>query len=61
MQATLKIGEFSIRMDFDEALDMYAGVVVNHPYGVRLTAATREQLVSRFERLFVSYMGLQAA
>jgi hypothetical protein len=61
MQATRKIGQYSIGIDYDEELALYAGTVVNRRYRVRLTAPTREQLEARFERLFVRYIGVRPA
>jgi hypothetical protein len=61
MQATRKIGQYSIGIEYDEELALYAGTVVNRPYRVRLTAPTREQLEARFERLFVRYIGVRPA
>ena len=61
MQVTKKIGQYSIGIDYDEELALYAGTVVNRPYRVRLTAPTREQLEARFERLFIRYIGVRPA
>jgi hypothetical protein len=61
MQTTLTIGPYAIRIDYDEELAQYAGVVVNRPYRVRLTAATHERLRVRFENLFFSYFGVRSA
>lgn len=61
MLATRKIGQFSIGIDYDEELALYAGTVVNRRYGVRLTAPTPDQLEARFERLLVRYIGVRPA
>jgi hypothetical protein len=61
MESILGIGPYRIKIDYDKELGIYSGEVVNQPYGVTLTAPTRDKLVLRFERLFVSYIGVWAA
>ena len=61
MQSTIKIGPYTIRIDYDDELDLYRSTVVNRPYRVRLTAPTRELLTVRLERLFAHYFGVQPA
>jgi len=58
MEATLKIGGYSIEMAYDDKTNLYSGSLVDLPIAVRLSTPTAERLRKRFEWMLADYLGL---
>ena len=56
-----QIGAYLVAIEYDDSLGLFQGSVVNKRYPVRLTAPTADELERKFERLFNTYLGAEAA